>query len=317
MKVAIIGRTGILLKTSELLLSRGHEIGLVITSRLKSIDDEGPEKFEALANKANAPFICTTNINHPENLESVRALGCAVAVSVNWPTIIKAPMLNAFPFGILNAHAGDLPRYRGNACPNWAIIIGEDKIGLCIHQMTTDLDTGPIAVRDYLPLTEMTYIGDIYEWLERQVPENLVQAINGLESGTVKFIEQSKAPQDGLRCYPRQPEDGWIDWSREAANIARLVRASSRPFAGAFTYLDGETKVTVWRAKEAISNEPFCAVSGQICQRRNGNAVIACGEGMLELQEVTISGLLPEESMKVITKSLRSRFFGDLQLTKE
>ena len=80
---------------------------------------------------------------------------------MNWLTMIAQSTLALFPWGVLNAHAGDLPRFRGNACPNWAILNGEPLVGLCIHEMIPELDAGPVLLRAHFPLSDDIYISDV------------------------------------------------------------------------------------------------------------------------------------------------------------
>ena len=155
----------------------------------------------------------------------------------------------SFEYGIINAHAGDLPRYRGNACPNWAIINNESNVGLCLHLMEANsLDSGPILMKKYYKLTQHTYIGDIYEWMGTMILSCLVtlSIIFKIQKG-LELQQQSLHPGDWLRCYPRRPEDSKIDWQRDADYIS-FIRASSHPFQGAFTFLEGQQRLTVWRA---------------------------------------------------------------------
>ena len=96
-----------------------------------------------------------------------------MAISVNWPNLLTPEVLDLFPDGVWNAHAGDLPRYRGNAAPNWAILSGEDAVILTIHRMSAGLDEGPILAQRSFPLDETTYISDVYAFLDEAVPHAL------------------------------------------------------------------------------------------------------------------------------------------------
>lgn len=308
MRVAILGRTRLLLETARLLAGAGHKIALIGTCKAAEHDDIGPQDFEALSRVYGAGYFCDERINSQEILPLLGKAACDVAVSVNWLSIIGSEATSKFKHGILNAHAGDLPRYRGNACSNWAILNGEDHVGLCIHFMEPDrLDSGPVLLRDRYPLHDGTYIGDIYRWLGCRIPQMFVDAVNGLEKGLLQAIPQPQEPELSLRCYPRRPEDGRIDWRRSAQEIHRLVRASSRPFAGAFSFLEGERRVTIWRADIFEHPGPFCAVPGQILFRYKGDPLVACGDGVLRLTEVRLEGIDDETAKKEICRSLRNR----------
>ena len=150
----------------------------------------------------------------------------------------------------MNAHGGDLPRYRGNACQAWAILNGEERIGLCIHKMIGgELDSGDIIARDYLPIDHRTKVTEAWKWLEIRVPELMLQAVDRLSKNSGFILErQSRDLKDALRCYPRRPEDGRIDWSKSAMDVLRLINACNKPYAGAFCYSEGE-KIIIWDAQ--------------------------------------------------------------------
>jgi methionyl-tRNA formyltransferase len=225
--------------------------------------------------------------------------------------VIGPDAIAAFRYGVFNAHAGDLPRYRGNACPNWAILNGEERRGVCVHRMTPGvLDSGPILGRRFLPLTEDAYIGDVYDWLETAIPELFVEVVRGLEAGTAVEQHPSPNPADGLRCYPRRPEDSEIDWERSATDVLRLIRASSHPFAGAYSCLEGRDKLTVWRAVRYEHAGPYLAVPGQILLRAGqteGDPVVSCGQGAIRLVDLSMENVHGAEAAALVTKSLRNR----------
>lgn len=172
MKVAVIGRTGNLLRAAREILSCGHEIPFVYTCRSEEFYEAKEKDFSDLAQECGAVFFNDLNIN--EKAELLLDFNCDIAISINWLTLLKQQVLDVFPFGVLNAHAGDLPRYRGNACPNWAILNGEKQIALTIHQMSVDLDSGPVILKKYMELQPNTYIGDVSNWLKKMAPEMMV-----------------------------------------------------------------------------------------------------------------------------------------------
>ena len=230
MRVAILGRTEILLDAARRLREAGHDIGLVGTCRSENFYTADESDFEAFARESNTDFFNTPSINSTKILKRLRAAECEIALSMNWLTVLGEEALAAFPSGVVNAHAGDLPRFRGNACPNWAILMGEERAGLCLHLMEPGaLDSGPVLLRDHFALGPEVYIGDFYDWMGARVPEMAAALIASLESGILQPEPQTGDPALSLRCYPRRPEDGRIDWRQPADQIHRLVRASSHP----------------------------------------------------------------------------------------
>lgn len=308
MKIAILGRTRWLISTADACATAGHTIVAVATTRSESFYRCGTDDFAALAKRTGADYLGKVSLSLPEVQARLATTGADIALSINWPTIVGAEVIDLFPLGIVNAHCGDLPRYRGNACPNWAILNGDPHIGLCAHKMAPDaVDAGPILLKDYFPVSVNTYIGDIYAWLDGRIPTLLAAAIDGLARGTVTPIPQPTDPALALRCYPRRAEDGRIDWRLNVEAVHRLVRASSRPFDGAFTCLEDGRQVKIWRASPFIHPQAFCAVPGQVMLQVEGDPVIACGEGALRLEEVEIEALQSDEAKALIGKSLRAR----------
>lgn len=309
MRIAVLGRTHMLLHAAESLIQAGHDIPLVGTSPADPFYEADERDFEGFARSVNADFFCSTAINSPDKVERLIQSRCQVAVSLNWVSVIKRSACNAFPHGILNVHPGDLPRYRGNACPNWAILQGEAFVGTAVHRIDPDgLDNGPVLVRTRYPLTTDTYIGDVYDWLDQEVGVLLVEAARLLEDGTAQFEEQSLNESDWLRCYPRRPEDSRIAWTWSAETIHRLVRASSHPLSGAYTTLEGQRKVIVWRADPQEHRGAFLAVPGQVLYKENDDPVIACGQDVLRLRDIGVQGCdSSDEGKRVVLASLRNR----------
>ncbi|MBT6035086.1 MAG: hypothetical protein HOH18_01295 [Kordiimonadaceae bacterium] len=309
MRIAILGRSELLLQTAHYLQQKNHTIALVGTARSETHYRAHEDDFEKFSTQNNIPFFCSQTLNKEEIIDKLKSVNADIAITLNWPNLIGSDACAAFPMGILNGHAGDLPRYRGNACPNWAIINNEEKIALSIHKIDPhSLDSGDVILKKYFSLDQNIYIADIYEWLEDITPLAFCEALDGLENETLQPIHQSNDPQDSLRCYPRKPEDGKINWSDHAEKVHALIRASSHPFSGAYTTLENEKKVTIWRAELKNDEPPFCAVPGQIMYRHDGHPVIACGKGALKVTEISIKGIKNNnDALQILMKSVRSR----------
>jgi|CXWL01.1.fsa_nt_gi methionyl-tRNA formyltransferase len=303
MRFAAFGRTRILLDSIRLLIARGHTLTCIATSKTSSYCGTTFEEFDQFAKDHHVPLILGSALDH--SLGVLNYTHSDVAISVNWPTLIKEPLLSTFKHGILNAHAGDLPRFRGNAVANWAILNGESQIGLTIHRMVAELDAGPIYLKSCFPLSDQSYIGDVYAWIEQETPELFARTLDALQSGTAVPHEQSTAGIIPLRAFPRKPEDSRIDWLQSSDQIHCLLRASSRPFSGAYAVTENSERVTIWRADIFIPPYEFLAIPGQICFAEEDDPVIACGSGMIRLTEVTDSH--GQDARPMILSSLRNR----------
>lgn len=302
MRVGILGRTDWLVQSAETLAAAGHRIAFVQTCPAEAHYTAGEAEFEALAGRLGAPFLCEPSIRRSQDLW--RRAPADVCVSLNWPTLIPEAAMTAFPHGILNAHAGDLPRYRGNACPNWSILNFETHVGLTIHRMTAELDAGPWLCKARMAIDETTYVGEVYDWLATAIPAAFVEALAAL--GTVGFRAQDPAIRP-LRAFPRRPEDARIDWRAPTRRILALIRASAHPFDGAFTLLEGTETIRIFRARAHVPDYDFLAVPGQVCLSLHGNPVIATGDGMVEVEDCASAAGGPDETKRRILRSLRHR----------
>jgi UDP-4-amino-4-deoxy-L-arabinose formyltransferase/UDP-glucuronic acid dehydrogenase (UDP-4-keto-hexauronic acid decarboxylating) len=278
MIIAIIGRTELLYNIALDLHQAGNKIACILTSKEAPEYKRTAKDFKELAKTMGIPFAQGSNII--EHYDFLKTANANIAVSINYSGIIPQSVIELFPMGILNAHGGDLPRYRGNACQAWAILNGEARIALCIHKMVGgELDSGDIIARDYLNIDFNTKITNVLKWMESRTPELMKNSIKNLSLDPNFILEkQSKNDKDILRCYPRKPEDGKIDWSKSALKILRLINASNRPYQGAFCNFEGK-KLTIWEANLIVDNEIFFAVPGQITKIGTEFIEVACGGG--------------------------------------
>ncbi len=290
MRFAALGRTHLLYDAIEACVAAGHECVAIATAAPAPEYLRTEADFRDLAARLGCVFLdCGSRLDGEERGVLARSQA-DIAISVNWPVILPQETRELFPHGVLNAHAGDLPRYRGNACPNWAMLQGESQVVVVVHAMVDDLDAGPVLLRREFPLDERTYIDDVYAFLERAVPELFVQALTAIAAGSVRWEPQPDDPALALRCLARRPEDGLIGWDRPAVELARLVRASAEPLAGAFAYLDGR-RITIWRAR-AEAAVGLLGVPGQVAAvRPSGEVAVLTGDGVLVIETVEVEAL--------------------------
>lgn len=307
MRVALLGRTRILYDCIEKVLQNGDEIALIGTCAAAPEYDIRECDFERKAKEIGAVFFNDVRINSAEITELMNSVNADIAISVNWLTIIKQSAISCFKYGILNAHCGDLPRYRGNACPNWSILQGDDSYAVSIHYMVPgELDSGDILVKKYYPITETTTITDIYQNTDEEVPRLFCDALNLIRSGNVKGEPQSRNPKDSLRCYPRIPTDSFIDWKQSCNMILRNIRASTRPFQGAFCYYD-DLKIYIHSAVSKPFPAPCYVYPGQVIaiDKESGQVEIAAKDGIIVVEKICLGN--DEYRAADILRSIRIR----------
>ncbi len=312
MRVAAFGRTQWLYESIRAARGRGHQVVLIGTCPAAPEYTVRENDFANLAKELGCAYFCDTHLNRPEYVRMVEESRADVAISVNWLTLVGREMLDRFKHGFINAHAGNLPRFRGNAAPNWAILTGEKKVVLTLHRMAVDLDAGPILLQREFPLTPRTYIRDVHRFLEKNIPEMFMEVLEGLAAGHLVPREQPSDPALSLRCFPRLPQDGEIDWTRSAEEIARLVRASSQPFAGAYSFI-GSEKIIIWRAHPDKLPYPYLGMPGQVAEIRpqTGEAVILAGDAVLVAEEAETAALGRRPAAEIL-KSTRVRLGMDI-----
>ncbi len=303
--IIAIGRSKYLYEGIKHLVKKGFVFKAIVTEEAYEEYDIKPQDFEKLANEIDARFFMIKSVKHDELIQIVKNNKIRAAISVNWKYTIPKEFLDLFESGILNFHLGNLPDYKGNATVNWSIINGEKKIFGNIHKMDPDLDAGDTVARKAIRITEKTYIADILAEAVKDVPLLYEKALSKVLKKPGSFVVRGS--KHGLRCYPRLPEDSQVNWNESAQRISRLVRASSAPYPGAYSFLNGE-KIIIWKAGVFKYKEKFLAVPGHVVgiQKESKFIQVACGKGMLEIQEIEYKGkkIPPGE----LIKSIRLRF---------
>lgn len=288
MKIAIIGRTELLYETVLQLKKAGHEIGCILTAKEAPEYSKTADDFRELATSLKIPFAQGSQAK--DYIKFLKNVNADIGISTNYTGIIPQTVIDLFPLGILNAHGGDLPRYRGNACQAWAILNGETRIGLCIHRMIGgELDSGDIIARDYLPIDHTTKVTQVWQWMASRAPHLMLEAVQQLGNDPKYILEkQSKDPALALRCYPRRPEDARIDWNKSAIDVLRLINACNKPYAGAFCFYE-KTKAIIWDAEIEEDKAKFCAVPGQILRFDETTALVACKIGSIRIKHLEMN----------------------------
>ncbi|MBX3423876.1 MAG: hypothetical protein KF752_20150 [Pirellulaceae bacterium] len=308
MKIAIIGRSEYMYETMVLLHESNYDIRLIVTAKGAPEYIYQSSDFKRFAEATQTPFLHQPQLTAQQlqELASVHQ-GLDAAVSINYSGVISADIVNMFPLGILNLHAGDLPKYRGNAPVAWAMLRNESRIGLCVHKMIGgQLDSGDIIVRDYFPIGINTRIAEVFQWIRVRAPGMMRDALRLLQADPSYVLErQSPDPHDALRGYPRLPIDARIDWNRSNEDVLRLINVSSEPFSGAYCDFNGQ-QMNLWRAEILEDGEQYCAAAGQITEiRGDGCVVVTTGAGKLVLSEVSVDGNRARPASFI--KSIRTR----------
>jgi len=198
--------------------------------------------------------------------------------------LLPESILKLSPMGAVNLHPSLLPKYRGRAPINWAILNGETEIGLTAHFVDSGMDTGDIIAQERICLSPYEDVGVALAKLYPLYESVTSNVIARLRNGT---IDRKTQDHDNSTSYPaRKQQDGQINWTTEAEGIHNLIRAVAPPYPGAFTFLGGE-KIQILRSKPIIADS--CKPPGTILKCSKAGVLVACGKGSLLIIEMKYS----------------------------
>jgi methionyl-tRNA formyltransferase len=232
-----------------------------------------------------AELVTDTSAGNIEALVARLCPDCVVVSSYN--RILKPSLLARCPF--VNVHYSPLPRYRGRANVNWALINGETHAAITVHTIVAGLDAGNILYQQLVPIGPRDTVGDLYAQLNAIQAAHLGAAVLRHLAGFIGEAQDHSAATYGCT---RIPDDGEIDWSQPSAAIDRLIRALTPPFPGAYTFAHGR-QMTVWRASPVANPPPYAGrVPGRLVARiaNAGTVDVLTGDGILRLYEVQMAG---------------------------
>ena len=273
----------------EAAAASGAEIvGIVTLPGPVDPNRSGQCAFDDVAKRLGAQLVETTDVNSGETVTAVASLGPDAIFVVGWSQLVREPFIATAGRAVYGMHPTLLPRHRGRAPVPWAILSGLARTGVTLFEITDPTaDSGPIVGQVEVPIGRDDTATTLYEALNEAHLELIRAYVPQIAAGTAPRI-----PQDARRAsswHKRTPADGIIDWETRAPYLYDWVRAQTRPYPGAYTWL-GDEKVIVWRARPVALEAP--ATAGTIVAVSAEGPVVACGDGGLVLEEVETSGTL-------------------------
>ncbi len=196
---------------------------------------------------------------------------------VGWYWIFPDDLLDLVTGGFFGVHASLLPKYRGNAPLVWSILQGEKKTGVTLFKFDKGMDTGSIVGQTQFAINTQDSIADALQKAENATIELIENLALLILRGDAPLEEQNH--DQASYCSLRRPEDGLIDWTKPAEEIYDFIRAQTRPYPGAFTYLPDGTLLRIWRA--SLFPYPFYGIPGLVGQKYQDGIVVSCGKGAL------------------------------------
>ena len=256
------------------LLKHGYEIQAVFTHKDSPNENIWYDSVAELAATHGIPVYAPENVNHPLWAGKIKKLNPDVIFSFYYRNMLKSEILDIPAKGGFNLHGSLLPKYRGRCPINWVLINGEKETGVTLHKMTPRPDDGDIVAQAKIAVDDQDTARTLFDKAVVAAVKMLDEALPMLKNGTAKF-----APQDNSKATyygGRKPEDGEINWAKSATEVRNLIRAVTRPYPGAFSFL-GERKCFFWDAAVVDgSGRPGTVLSKK-------PLTIACGSQALQI----------------------------------
>ncbi len=284
MKAVFMGTPDFALEALKALYS-AHDVVCVYTRAPKPAGRGHkltPSPVQTYAEERGIPVRTPSTLKTPEELEAFKALNADVAIVAAYGMILPAAYLTAFPRGCLNIHGSILPRWRGAAPIQRAIMAGDEETGVTLMQMDAGMDTGDMLLVKKIAITPKTTAETLYEDMAKLGGEALLEGLRKLEEGT---LLPRKQPEEGVTYAPKIDKgEAKIDWNLSAREIDCCRRGLS-PYPGAWFMLDGE-RIAVIDA-EPVKSEISAPVGTVV-----GDTVV-CKEGGLKLLTLQRQGKKP------------------------
>jgi methionyl-tRNA formyltransferase len=283
MKLIFAGTPEFAAAALDALLLAGHDIALVLTQPDRPAGrgmklTASPVKQLALAR--GLPVSQPLSLKQPEAQAELAAVGAEAMIVAAYGLILPQAVLDAFPRGCLNIHASLLPRWRGAAPIQRAILAGDAQTGVTIMQMDRGLDTGAMLLEAAVDIAPDDTAQTLHDKLAALGAQLIVDAL--AEIDRLKPVAQDDAAATYAAKLTKQ--EALVEWSKSATEIERAVRAYN-PFPVAQTTLGGES-LRLWRARAAAGK----GAPGEVLEAAPEGILVACGEGALRLEEVQKAG---------------------------
>lgn len=287
MRVVFMGTPEFSVPTLEKIIEAGHEVAAVITQPDKPKGRGKAMQFPAVKEAAithNIPVYQPVKVREEAFVEQLRKIDPEVIVVVAFGQILPKEILDMPKYGCVNVHASLLPKYRGAAPIQWAVIDGEKESGVTTMMMDVGLDTGDMLLKTVVPIEEKETGGSLHDKLSAAGGTLLVKTLQDLEQGKAVRTPQRDAESNYAKMLDKKL--GCIDFHKSAEEIERLIRGLN-PWPSAYTKLQGKT-LKIWSA--AVVNENRTDNFGEIVEVTKDTFLVQTGHGLLEIEELQLEG---------------------------
>jgi len=283
MRIVFMGTPEFAVPSLQALLDSADEVVGVISQpdRPKGRGHElAPPPVKILAQQTGIPMLQPLKIRTPDFLEALAAWKPDLIAVTAYGRILHAPILNLPPMGCINVHGSLLPKYRGAAPVQWAVINGETETGITTMLMDEGMDTGAMLLQESIPILPDDTAGTLAPRLASLGGRLLVETISRLKAGTITPLVQDHARATLAPLLKK--ENGVIDWTTDARSIANRIRGLS-PWPGAYTFY-GQERWNIWKAVAA--HTPSQGQPGTVLAVTKQSLTVSTGGGALEILEI-------------------------------
>ncbi|MEA3314785.1 MAG: methionyl-tRNA formyltransferase [Campylobacterota bacterium] len=248
MKIVFIGAVGIGYEILKSIYTTRYDVDTVFTLPFEMKDStSGFIDFKPLAKSHNSNLIRVKDINEQKYIDKIKEINPNLIIVCGWQRLVCKEILDIPTLGTIGFHSSLLPKYRGRAPVNWAIIMGEKETGITMFYLTADADDGDIIAQTSFPILFNDDCNTIYKKSALAGAEVIKEYLPKFENNTIQRIHN---PSASFPSYPkRTPKDGLIDFNRSALDIYNFVRALTKPYPGAYYYDDNSAKVIIWKVE--------------------------------------------------------------------
>jgi methionyl-tRNA formyltransferase len=289
LRLVFMGTPDFAVPTLVELLGQGHELAAVYTREPRRAGrgmELTPSPIEREARRFGIPVLTPKTLRGEDAQSAFRAHNADAAVVVAYGLILPKPILEATRLGCMNVHASLLPRWRGAAPINRAIMAGDAETGVAVMRMEEGLDTGPVGMAERVRIGADATAGELHDMLARLGADVMGRALGGLERGALKFTPQ---PELGVTYAAKiDKAETRIDWSRPWQEVHNHCRGLS-PFPGAWFEIGSGKEVVRVKVLRTTRGEGSGVPGTMLDDRMN----VACGEGAVRLLELQRAGRQP------------------------
>ncbi len=290
MRIAFLGSPDFAIPSLDMLFRDGHDL-CVFTQPDRPVGRHGkpvPTPVRAFAEENGIPSFAFEKIRSAEGVSALKAFYPDLMVTAAFGQLLSAENLAVPKYGCINVHGSLLPKYRGAAPIQWAVINGETETGITTMMTDIGMDTGDILLSSAVQIDPDETAGELYARLSKLGAVVLKDTILRLQDGTLPRIPQN--PEDATKCVMLRKEHGRLDFSQSVMNIHNRVRGTN-PWPGAYAML-GDQPLKIWKTAVPPSLSGICVddVPGTCMESGKNQLFVRCADGIIEIVELQLPG---------------------------